>query len=96
MQSMEQNKETGVPAAIFHPTEPESLLVGIQQVTAHALVRLWATQALHAVQDWVVGRPLYLVDFHCFAIPQRCATQALNGCPPACACAAACGILTKT
>ncbi len=43
----------------------------IAQVTAHAMVRLWATRALHAALDWVVGRPLYLVDFHCFAIPQR-------------------------
>ena len=44
---------------------------GRVQVTAHAMVRLWATRALHAALDWVVGRPLYLVDFHCFAIPQR-------------------------
>ena len=35
------------------------------------MVRLWATRALHSALDWVVGRPLYLVDFHCFAIPQR-------------------------
>ena len=35
------------------------------------MARLWATRALHGALDWVVGRPLYLVDFHCFAIPQR-------------------------
>lgn len=43
----------------------------LAQVTAHAMARLWATRALHGALDWVVGRPLYLVDFHCFAIPQR-------------------------
>lgn len=62
-------------------------------MTAHALLRLWATQALHAVQDWVVGRPLYLVDFHCFAIPQRHAPYLPSPPPPACIYAASCGCL---
>ncbi len=48
-------------------------LRGARQVTAHAVARLWAVKALHAVMDHAVGRPLFLVDFHCFAIPERCA-----------------------
>ncbi len=61
------------------------MLRGARQVTAHAVARLWAVKALHAVMDHVVGRPLFLVDFHCFAIPERCALpSARHACVPPC------------
>ena len=41
------------------------------QVAVHAEARLLATRAMTAVMDALVGRPLYLVDFACWAVPPR-------------------------
>ena len=70
-----------MPLRLSHSDCPMLSVERQWQVTAHALVRLWATQAMYQVLDTVMGRPLYLVDFHCFAIPQRCAPEIVVPCP---------------
>jgi hypothetical protein len=41
------------------------------QVTAHAWARLALTHIVDFVSDHIIGRPMLLVDFHCFKVPDR-------------------------
>ena len=44
------------------------------QVTVHAEVQLQARRLFEGLLEWVVQKPIYLVDFATFDVPAECAS----------------------
>lgn len=41
----------------------------VRQVTVHAQVQLQINSLVEAVMEWVVRKPIYLIDFATYAVP---------------------------